>query len=82
MLRLLHRWPGLLAAIFVTVIALSGATLSLFPALETLQAPRAEANLRASFPAIPCAGEGRRHVPFHSPRPGRSLVPLPKEDQP
>jgi len=45
MVRLLHRWPGLLAAIFVTVFALSGATLSLFPALETLQAPRAEAGL-------------------------------------
>lgn len=45
MLRLLHRWPGLLAALLLSVIALSGAGLSLVPALESLSAPRAEAPL-------------------------------------
>lgn len=45
MLRFLHRWPGLLAAVFVTVIALSGAALSVFPALEGLGAPRPAGSL-------------------------------------
>ena len=42
MIRALHRWPGLLAALLLTVLALSGAALSLFPAAETLTAPRAQ----------------------------------------
>lgn len=45
MIRALHRWPGLLAALLLTVLALSGAALSLFPAAETLSAPKAEASL-------------------------------------
>lgn len=46
MIRSLHRWPGLIAAALLVVLALSGAALSLFPALETLQAPaQAEARL-------------------------------------
>ena len=45
MIRALHRWPGLLAALILTVLALSGAALSLFPAAESLSAPRAEPNL-------------------------------------
>ncbi|MCL7466817.1 PepSY domain-containing protein [Phaeovulum sp. NW3] len=40
MIRALHRWPGLVALIFVTVLALSGASLSVFPAAERLAAPR------------------------------------------
>lgn len=43
MLRAFHRWPGLLAMVLVTVLALSGAALSVFPATERLSAPRAEA---------------------------------------
>ncbi|WP_029057600.1 PepSY domain-containing protein [Stappia stellulata] len=39
MIRSLHRWPGLAAAALLVVLALSGAALSLFPALETLQTP-------------------------------------------
>ena len=39
MLRQIHRWPGLLAAALILVLALSGAALSLFPALERLSAP-------------------------------------------
>lgn len=32
MLRALHRWPGLIAALFVTLLGLSGAVLALYPA--------------------------------------------------
>jgi sulfite reductase (NADPH) flavoprotein alpha-component len=45
MIRALHRWPGLLALALVTVLALSGAALSVFPAAERLAAPQAEAAL-------------------------------------
>lgn len=41
MLRQLHRWPGLLAAVLILALALSGAALSLFPALERLSSPAA-----------------------------------------
>ena len=34
MIRTLHRWPGLIAAILLTVLALSGAILSVLPAAE------------------------------------------------
>lgn len=36
MIRLFHRWPGLLALVLVTVLALSGAALSVFSAAERL----------------------------------------------
>ena len=39
MIRALHRWPGLLALALVTVLALSGAALSVFPAAERVAAP-------------------------------------------
>ena len=42
MIRALHRWPGLLALAFVTILALSGAALSVFPAVERIAAPQAE----------------------------------------
>jgi sulfite reductase (NADPH) flavoprotein alpha-component len=45
MIRALHRWPGLLALALVSLLALSGVGLSLFPAAERLAAPRAEAGL-------------------------------------
>ncbi|ANH08714.1 PepSY domain-containing protein [Shinella sp. PSBB067] len=45
MIRVIHRWPGLLAALFLLVLSLSGAALSLFPAAERLSAPQAEAGL-------------------------------------
>lgn len=43
MIRALHRWPGLLALALVTVLALSGAALSVFPMAERLTAPQAVA---------------------------------------
>ena len=43
MIRALHRWPGLLALAFLTVLALSGAALSVFPAAEQMSAPQAVA---------------------------------------
>ena len=45
MVRALHRWPGLLALALVTVLALSGAALSVFPAAERIAVPQAEAGL-------------------------------------
>ena len=41
MLRAVHRWPGLLAALLLMVLALSGVALSVFPAAERLSAPQA-----------------------------------------
>ncbi|MGE0333921.1 MAG: PepSY domain-containing protein [Gammaproteobacteria bacterium] len=45
MIRALHRWPGLLALALMTILSLSGAALSLFPAAERIVAPQAEAGL-------------------------------------
>ncbi|MGE5198836.1 MAG: PepSY domain-containing protein [Rhodospirillaceae bacterium] len=45
MIRAFHRWPGLLALALVTVLSLSGAALSVFPAADRLTAPQAEAGL-------------------------------------
>lgn len=36
MIRVVHRWPGLLAGLLLLVLSLSGALLSLFPAIERL----------------------------------------------
>lgn len=45
MIRALHRWPGLLAAVLFVVLSLSGAALSVFPAAERLSAPQAATGL-------------------------------------
>jgi len=45
MIRAIHRWPGLLALALVTVLALSGAALSVFPAAERLSALQPAAGL-------------------------------------
>ena len=45
MIRALHRWPGLLALALVTILSMSGAALSVFPAAERLAAPQVEAGL-------------------------------------
>jgi sulfite reductase (NADPH) flavoprotein alpha-component len=45
MIRAFHRWPGLLALALVTVLSLSGAAMSVFPAADRLTAPQAEAGL-------------------------------------
>jgi len=41
MIRVAHRWPGLLAGLLLLVLSLSGTALSLFPAAERLTAPQA-----------------------------------------
>lgn len=41
MMRILHRWPGLVVAALLFVTALSGAVLSLYPALEAVNTPPA-----------------------------------------
>jgi len=40
MIRTLHRWPGLVALAFVSLLTLSGAALSVFPLIERLSAPQ------------------------------------------
>jgi sulfite reductase (NADPH) flavoprotein alpha-component len=61
MIRALHRWPGLLAALLLLVLSLSGAALSVFPAAERLSSPQTPAALsiadlaervRASHPQV------------------------------
>src|SRR5690606_22152170 len=45
MIRALHRWPGLLALALLTIVSLSGAALSVFPATERIAAPQADQTL-------------------------------------
>ena len=45
MTRAFHRWPGLLAFVLVTILSLSGAALSVFPAAERIAAPQAHPDL-------------------------------------
>ena len=45
MIRAFHRLPGLLAMVLVLVLGLSGAALSVFPAIERLSAPQAQTAL-------------------------------------
>ncbi|MBU2358198.1 MAG: PepSY domain-containing protein, partial [Alphaproteobacteria bacterium] len=45
MIRVTHRWPGLLALALLLVLTISGAVLSVFPAAERLGAPQAAADL-------------------------------------
>ncbi|MFX0540990.1 PepSY domain-containing protein [Roseovarius sp. S4756] len=48
MIRALHRWPSLVALALITVLSLSGAVLSVFPAAERLAAPQAETGLNVA----------------------------------
>ncbi|MDP9513505.1 PepSY domain-containing protein [Pseudomonas protegens] len=57
MLRSLHSIPGLLAALLVMLLAISGATLALNPALERLQAPPAAADISVAQLAGRVAGQ-------------------------
>jgi sulfite reductase (NADPH) flavoprotein alpha-component len=61
MIRAFHRWPGLLGLGLVTLLALTGAALSVFPALERIAAPQAEtglsvatlaARVQAAYPGV------------------------------
>lgn len=45
MIRMLHRWPGLLALALTAILSLSGAALSIFPVAERMGAPQTEADL-------------------------------------
>ncbi|MEX6507606.1 PepSY domain-containing protein [Jiella sp. M17.18] len=49
MIRALHRWPGLLVLALITILALSGAGLSIFPAAERIGAPQAESGLTVAI---------------------------------
>ncbi|MFG1462508.1 PepSY domain-containing protein [Xanthobacter sp. DSM 24535] len=87
MIRALHRWPGLLALVLVTILALSGAALSVFPAAERLSAPQAEdglsvATLAARVQAVYPGVEQIRRAPsgritaywFESGAPGAAVI--------
>jgi sulfite reductase (NADPH) flavoprotein alpha-component len=52
MLRTFHRWPGLAALALVTLLALTGAALSVFPAAERLAAPQAASGLSVADLAL------------------------------
>ena len=61
MIRALHRWPGLIALLLLTILALSGAILSVFPAVDRFTAPQAAAELsvaelgtriKAAYPGV------------------------------
>ncbi|MDP3410144.1 PepSY domain-containing protein [Bosea sp. (in: a-proteobacteria)] len=43
MIRLVHRWPGLVAGLLLLVLSLSGAVLSIFPVVERLSSVQADA---------------------------------------
>ena len=43
MIRLVHRWPGLVAGLLLLVLSLSGALLSIFPVIERLSSVQADA---------------------------------------
>ncbi|MCF8487168.1 MAG: PepSY domain-containing protein [Rhodobacteraceae bacterium] len=46
MIRSVHRWPGLFAALLLVMLAVSGSILSVFPAIEVISAPaQSEATL-------------------------------------
>lgn len=67
MIRSLHRWFGLIAAVLVTVLALSGAALSIFPASEALTNPAAQqisvAELAARVKSVEPSVEQIRRAP-------------------
>lgn len=56
MTRILHRWPGLILAALLFVTTLSGAALSLFPALEAAQAPQTVSGLTVADLAVRVQG--------------------------
>ena len=66
MIRTLHRWPGLIAAIVLTVLALSGAVLCVLPAAERVsatQSTQSVANLTARIMATHPNVEQIRRAP-------------------
>lgn len=42
MIRKLHRWPALIALVFILALAISGAVLAIFPILDAATTPRAQ----------------------------------------
>ena len=87
MMRILHRWPGLVLAALLFVTALSGAALSLFPAMEAFQAPQANAGMTVATLAarVQAAHPGLEQIKrapsgqitawwFHGEEPGSAVV--------
>lgn len=68
MFRIIHRWPGLLAALLLIVLSISGAALSIFPAVESISSPQADvtrtiADLAARVQAVYPQVEQIRRAP-------------------
>ncbi|MCX2698536.1 PepSY domain-containing protein, partial [Ochrobactrum chromiisoli] len=68
MFRVAHRWPGLLAALLLIVLSISGAALSIFPAVESVSSPQADvtrsiADLAARVQAVYPQVEQIRRAP-------------------
>ncbi|MFZ1479414.1 MAG: N-acetylglucosamine transferase, partial [Paracoccaceae bacterium] len=87
MIRVFHRWPGLLALGLILVLALSGAALSVFPVAARLTAPQAEpglsvAELAARIQAVHPGVEQIRRAPsgritawwFDGDQPGSAVI--------
>lgn len=82
MLRSVHRWPGLVLATLLLVLALSGAMLSVYPALERMGAPQAQSGLTVAELAArvgpPIPGSNRSAVrPRGGSPPGGSTAAFP-----
>ena len=62
MIRALHRWLGLPALVLVTLLAVSGAALSVFPAAERISAPQAEQAMKNVKQLLEEAGSDLSHI--------------------
>ncbi|MEI6096895.1 MAG: PepSY domain-containing protein [Alphaproteobacteria bacterium] len=85
MIRILHRWPGLIAALLLTVLALSGAVLSVLPAVErvaAMQKTQSVADLTTRIMATHPTVEQIRRAPsgritaywFENGKPGAAVI--------
>lgn len=68
MFRVIHRWAGLLPALLLIVLSISGAALSIFPAVESISSPQADvtrtiADLAARVQAVYPQVEQIRRAP-------------------
>ncbi|WP_137130762.1 PepSY domain-containing protein [Rhizobium sp. FY34] len=81
MIRSLHRWFGLIAAVLLTIVALSGMALSVFPAAEALTRPAGQAISVAQLAARVQAAEPSVEQIRRSPS-GRITAYFFKADQP
>ncbi len=70
MLRALHKFPGLIAALLIVVMTLSGAVLSVLPALEGCAGP---STVRPRPDGGHAGGSHRCHLPRRRTDPPRTV---------